>query len=179
MKPLINLAILFVMPLAIGFSSYDNAPATAAASSDGRYCNARYDFCVDFPKELFTKKITSDNEDGIRLTSYDGKVCVEASGVHNVGNWSITDLYDFTFQDITADYPDEVQYLDYEIGKKQYEATFKYANELHYYKTVLQDNNCYVTLMIAVPQGSQKLLNSLKKQVTLELQGTQQYSSVN
>jgi hypothetical protein len=167
MKPLINLSILFILPLAIGSSTY--GASIAASRDDGNYCNARYDFCVSFPSELFTKKLTSDNDDGIRLTSTDGKVCVEASGAYNVGNWSITDLYDFTFQDITADHPDVVKYVDYKIGKNAYEATFQYANELHYYKSVLHRNNTYITLMIAVPLGMEGLLDNLKEEVLLEV----------
>ena len=138
--------------------------------TDGKYCNARFDFCIQYPSTLLTEKTMSDNDDGIRLTSKDGKVCAEASGAYNVGNWSLTDIYDFTFQDITADYPDQVRYISYNIGKTSYEATFQYGNELHYYKTMLHHDNSYVTLMIAVPKGMEELLNSLKKEMSLDLQ---------
>ena len=160
MKLIINLSILFILPLAFGSSTYE--ASISASRNNGNYCNARYDFCVSFPEELFTKKVTSDNDDGIRLTSTDGKVCVEVSGAHNVGNWSITDLYDFTVQDITADHPDIVRYVDYKIGRNSYETTFQYANELHYYKSMLHHNNTYITMMIAVPLGMESLLNKLK-----------------
>ena len=170
MRPLINLSILCILPFAISFSSYDQEPSPAAAREDGKYCNARFDFCVQYPSLLLTEKKVSDNDDGIRLTSTDGKVCAEVSGAYNVGNWSLTDIYDFSFQDITADHPEEVKYISYTIGKTSYDAVFQYGNELHYYKTVLHRDNSFVTLMIAVPMNMQELLNSLKEEMSLELQ---------
>lgn len=170
MRPLINLSILFMLPLAIGLSSYDDDQPSPSASNDkGRYCNDRFDFCIKFPAVLLTNKTVSDNDDGIRLTSTDGKVCAEASGAYNVGNWSLTDIYDFTFQDITADYPDEVRYLSYNIGKTSYDATFQYGKELRYYKTILHKNNSMVSMMIAVPEGMEALLNTLKEDIVLDI----------
>lgn len=168
MRPLINLSIMLLLPLAIGFSSYDGTPTTAAPRDTGRYCNARFDFCLNYPDQLFTQKAKSDNDDGVRLTSADGKLCVEVSGSYNVANWSLTDIYDFTFQDITADHPDEVKYISYNIGKTSYEATFQYANELHYYHTVLLQNNSFVTLLISVPLGMEAMLDNLKGDVSLD-----------
>ncbi len=170
MRPLINLSIMLLLPMVIGFSSYHGASAPASASrEDGRYCNARFDFCLNYPNQLFTQKDKSDNDDGVRLTSADGKFCLEASGSYNVANWSLTDIYDFTFQDITADHPDEVKYISYNIGKTSYEATFQYANELHYYHTVLlPSNNSFVTLLIFVPIGMESMLDNLKDDVSLD-----------
>ncbi len=176
MRPLINLAIIFVLPFAISSSSieYDNAkePASTVEKDNGKYCNARFDFCARFPDLLLTEKIIADNDDGIRLTSKDGKVCAEISGIHNVGNWSLTDIYDFTFEDITSDYPDDVKYVSYHIGKTSYDAIFEYAGEMRYYKTLLHRNNSIVTLMIAVPKGMESLLTDLKEAIQIDLHET-------
>ena len=173
MRPLINIAIIFVLPFAISSSSKEattaNEPTTVVVEDNGKYCNARFDFCVKFPDLLLTEKIVSDNDDGIRLTSKDGKVCAEISGIYNVGNWSLTDIYDFTFEDITTDYPDDVKYVSYHIGKTSYDAIFEYGGELHYYKTLLHKNNSIVTLMIAVPKGMESLLNNLKEDIEIDL----------
>lgn len=173
MRPLINLSIMLLLPLAIGFSSYEDAkmPAKAADRPTSTYCNARYDFCIKYPGALLTEKTVSDNADGVRLTSSDGRICAEASGAYNVANWSLTDIYDFSFQDITADHPDEVRYISYNIGKTSYEATFQYGNEIHYYQTKLHHNNSFVTLMISVPVGMESLLDNLKEEVVLEIHG--------
>jgi hypothetical protein len=174
MRPLINLSIMLLLPLAIGFSSYDDTKMPAKAVADkptSTYCNARYDFCIKYPGALLTEKTVSDNADGVRLTSSDGRICAEASGAYNVANWSLTDIYDFTFQDITADHPDEVRYISYNIGKTSYEATFQYGNEIHYYQTKLHHNNSFVTMMISVPVGMESLLDNLKEEVVLEIHG--------
>jgi hypothetical protein len=173
MRPLINLAIIFVLPFAISSSSNEatnaNEPAPTVAIDNGKYCNARFDFCVKFPDLLLSEKIISDNDDGIHLASNDGKVCAEISGIYNVGNWSLTDIYDFTFEDITNDYPDDVKYVSYHIGKTSYDAIFEYGGELHYYKTMLHKNNSIVALMIAVPKGMESLLSNLKDEIEIDL----------
>lgn len=168
MKPIINFAILLVMPMAIGFSSIKDTIHHNTAP-DGRYCNARFDFCVNFPEALFTKQISSDNDDGIRLTSADGKVRVDVSGAYNVGNWSVVDMYEFALNDIDADHPEKVKHFGHEIGKTYYEATFEYGNELYFSRTVLHHNNTYITLTIAVPADMEGLLDSLKDEVQLDI----------
>ena len=49
----------------------------------GQYCNARYQFCIDYPTGLFEQRIEADNGDGITLVSTDDGAELRTYGVMN------------------------------------------------------------------------------------------------
>ncbi|MBK9018179.1 MAG: hypothetical protein IPM82_31315 [Saprospiraceae bacterium] len=163
MRPLISFSILLVLPLFIGFSSRN----TADTSNDHDYCNARFDFCLNYPTAVFTQTVNSDNDDGISLSSADGLLNAQVYGVYNVEDASILNLYQ-ELVDKLAGMNKRVEVVSSDVNITSYEATFRGDKEVQYYRTVLQPNNVIVTLMIAVPTGMEEMLHSLLRDMVLD-----------
>ncbi len=166
MRPIILLFILLSLPIYFMFSS--ESSDSVSTENPKQYCNTRFDFCLKYPDQLFTKSLAADNGDGIRLSSEDGKLYVEASGSFNVLDWTLTDIHNFYYDGLKGKYPD-VETISFQISAIRSESVFRYGKELRYYETVLQ-NDHYATLVIAVPQGMEEMLISLKKEITLAVQ---------
>ena len=60
----------------------------------GNYCNARFDFCLNYPADLFVIKEVSDNGDGIELSGANGEVKLTVSGVKNVLDQDLEGIYE-------------------------------------------------------------------------------------
>ncbi len=146
------------LPLVIGFTS-------TKKTTDSQYCNSRFNFCMEYPEDLFSKKFESDNGDGVHIFSKNEDMYVEAFGSYNVMNWTPEDIYFFLGDNLKGDYT-IVKELSHHIGDDSYDVVYRVDDELRYYKSLLQ-NNSYLTLVISVPVGMEELLNSLKNEVIL------------
>lgn len=76
-------------------SPYDiiNTQPTTTFKNSAEYCNARYDFCVEYPENLFTSEIVTTNLDGVYLESLDQQVTLTAYGEYNVLNLNLEEQH--------------------------------------------------------------------------------------
>ncbi len=163
MRPLISFSILLLLPLFIGFSSKNLAEAT----SDHDYCNTRFDFCLEYPKVVFTQQIKSDNDDGISLFSADGLFNAKAYGAYNVVGATTVDLFQELVKELSAKNK-KLDIVSNNISKTTYEVTFLGDQEMLYYRIMLLPDNAVVTLMISVPKGMEEMMHTLQKDIVLE-----------
>jgi hypothetical protein len=169
MRPLTNLSILLLLPLVIGFSSRNATTMNGtgqARNNDHTYCNARFDFCLQYPSDIFTHRVSSDNDDGISLYSMDGMIKARVFGAYNVEGATMADMFQ-TLVDELAAANKQLVVLTNDMGKTAFEATFRGDKEMYYYRTVSQPDNITLTLMIAVPNGMGEMLHSLQKDLML------------
>lgn len=169
MRPLINFSILLLLPLVIGFSSRNATIASGtghAADNDHTYCNARFDFCLQYPDAIFTQSVKSDNDDGISLYSEDGLMRAKAYGAYNIEGATMEGLYQMLVNELATTNSNLV-IMSNDVGKTAYEATFLGDKEMYYYRIVTHPDNIILTLMIAVPNGMEEMLHSLQKDMVL------------
>lgn len=163
MRPLISFSILLLLPFFIGFSSR-SAVETSPAHD---YCNARFDFCLQYPKGVFTQMIKSDNDDGVSLYSTDRLLTAQVYGSYNVVGATTTDLYKELVNELSKT-NNKLVVVDSDLNKTTYEAMFLGDKEMRYYRTTFQADNAIVTLMISVPKGMEELMHTLQKDIVLD-----------
>lgn len=163
MRPLISFSILLLLPFFIGFSS----KSSTTVSNEHDYCNARFDFCLEYPKGVFTQQTKSDNDDGIGLSSTDGLFKAQAFGAYNVVGSTTADLYQELVTELSGKNK-KLNIVSNDISKTMYEATFLGDKELLYYRVQLVQNNAVITLMIAVPKGMEEMMHSFRKDIILD-----------
>ncbi len=56
---------------------------------DGRYCNSRFNYCLDYPAPPIQTVEESDNQDGALLSNPDMGIYLQVSGSNNVTNWTV------------------------------------------------------------------------------------------
>lgn len=118
MKPY---SLLFSITLLAHLSLFATEPPALA----NRYCNPRYDFCLEYPETVFTEKHSSSNDDGLLLMSSDRDVRMRVSGYYNIMGWSAQDEMEEYKAALTERYGTKLQLLSQHDTPEGVEATFK------------------------------------------------------
>ncbi|MBI1226729.1 MAG: hypothetical protein GC192_15955 [Bacteroidetes bacterium] len=163
MRPFISFSILLLLPFFIGFSSKN---AVDFSSGGNEYCNARFDFCLQYPTAIFTHQINSDNADGVSLFSDDGMINAKVYGAYNIVGTSMEDFYQEMVTELSTKNK-KIVVLKNDVNKTNYEATVQGDKTIVYYHAMQQDNNVVVTLTVSVPKGMEEMLHSLQKDLVL------------
>jgi len=132
------------------------------------YCNARYEFCINYPAEYFDDTKRADNADGIILKSEDELVRLAISGSYNVLDWSLEDIYLQTFEEIAKD-EDAVNLVDYSIEENMHDCVYEFKDYFLYMKTILLEEK-YVTVRLEVNKSNGYLLPIIQEQMTISVE---------
>jgi hypothetical protein len=65
------------------------------------YCNARFDFCVEYPTTLFGEKLTPTNADGVLLRSDDRNISLAIYGEYNIFANTLVEQQELIFKALT------------------------------------------------------------------------------
>ena len=94
-------SILFILLPAIQPAKGDLVPLSTpiidSLVETDRYCNVRFNFCIDFPKNIFTQKELSNNGDGAVFSSPNKELVMNISGEFNVLNRTIQEQMESLF----------------------------------------------------------------------------------
>ena len=116
MRIFISLLVMVTLPFIISDRA-ENAIDTA------KYCNARFQFCVEYPIDILSDKIISDNGDGIILRSKEEQVSATFLGSWNVENKTPKELYQlYVGKKVNRDSDSELVFK--EISEKDFEVSF-------------------------------------------------------
>lgn len=69
-------------------------------SGTERYCNERFEFCVEYPNSIFTETLYSDNGDGVILTTEKDQLQMTISGMYNPEDRSTEEVMDEIVSDL-------------------------------------------------------------------------------
>lgn len=72
--------------------------------ADGLYCNARFDYCVEYPQAVLGQYKLADNSDGVILYTEGEELEVEIAGSNNVMDWGFQDLYEMNLEALSLLY---------------------------------------------------------------------------
>lgn len=160
MRLLMNFIFIFLLPFLMPKSE-----EAIPVETYSEYCNARYDFCVNYPSSILSNKFISDNNDGVILSNTTNNITVTVSGSPVVSGKSVADMYD----DIVA------KHLDEEDGDREvyiiiqddyYEVSFIRGNQ-RYYQKLKREAGDDIMLEIVGPKASKKTLKDLKNKIEL------------
>lgn len=111
-------------------------------SGTERYCNERFEFCVEYPNGIFTETLYSDNGDGVILTTKNDQLQMTISGMHNPEDRSTEEVMDEILS--------ELDHKDMETSSTDEQFVIRYVDEdntAHYLQGLrLRDRYVYVEL---------------------------------
>ncbi len=113
----------------------------------GRYCNPRYDFCLEYPEKVFTEKHSSSNDDGLVLMSADGDVRMRVSGYYNVMGWSAAEEMEDLKTVLRERYGNKLELIAQHNTPEGIEVTFK-ADYITIYCFITTHHENFVVLEI-------------------------------
>ena len=76
------------------------ADTTDNIEEEGNYCNTRYEFCLEYPEEIFTQKKLADNCDGAFLASKDHRISLSIYGEWNSTQMTLADQHRFLLSNL-------------------------------------------------------------------------------
>lgn len=108
-----------------------------------KYCNSRYDFCLEYPDAVLNQKHVAENNDGIAVLSADENFQLRVYGYFNVMGWSVSEEYQDFLEVMRSNNDGEViKELEKSFTENQFEVLFLVGGrKLHYEKTVLKGNH--------------------------------------
>lgn len=162
---MINPTILKAFLVLFCFSLFNTSGQTTnieESNTEGKkYCNVRYDFCMEYPEEIFTTIEYSVNGDGIIAQSRDGKIEFIAAGFNNVLETSIDEEYELFLKSVTKN-EGKIQVLKTDKNKDYFESTIITGSKFIYIKAFKKEND-FVTLTIKADKNID--IEELKEQI--------------
>jgi len=137
-------------------------------SESGNYCNARFDFCISYPSDLFVKKEVSDNGDGIELSGLDGEVKLSVSGVKNVLDQDLEGVYEDLKYSISFS-EGGIENEIVETGEKYFLTSFT-ANDKKFFVKAIEHQEDFVVLLAETHNTSLFNLKDFKSEIAIQLE---------
>jgi len=135
-----------------------------APEPDVRYCNARFQFCVEFPDTLLPVQVISDNSDGIILKSKDEKVVATIAGIQGVTSRNTWDLYD----DFVGEWMEDegVKIISENIEQNYYKVSF-IDGKNKYWQHLFNMGDKYVIFQIVAPKSEAHQIDKIREHLQL------------
>lgn len=108
------------------------------------YCNARFDFCIEYPVNILLPNPAPANQDGREFISANDNIEVAAFGMYRI-NESLADYFEQIQEVIT--YKPENQLFETILTDSYFMITGFVDGKMYYQKTFLEDNK-FVSLII-------------------------------
>jgi hypothetical protein len=124
-----------------------------------KYCNARFEYCVEYPVGFLSPQGEADNADGQAFLSKDAVVSMKVWGSNNVLNEGLKQRYNEDLQGGKNGKPQ--RFITYKIIKQNcYIVSGHEGKRIFYQKTSLV-NDTFKTLLFEYPITLQKQLDPI------------------
>lgn len=134
---------------------------------DSKYCNARFDFCTEYPDTLLPYKFISKNNDGITLQTKDEKVIVIVAGIRRVLDQDIDALFDDYVTDRLKHFEDGK--IFYEEFKDNYYKTSFTDGKYHYLQKLYTLNDKNIIYQIKAPSTMSFRISEIDNHLDISL----------
>jgi hypothetical protein len=125
------------------------------------YCNTRFLYSINFPKDILYPQNESGNGDGLRMMSKDAKAILSVYGMNNVMEESLLDKFQEDSAGGTVGNPTKV--VSYKIIKDDWFVVSGYDSGIIFYsKTFLIDEQ-FKTFVFRYPESQRKLYDPVTK----------------
>jgi hypothetical protein len=142
----------FVLLLLLGSS-------VLAHSSMRQYCNSRFAFCIDYPKNLILQP-APENGDGRTFKSKDGLVKMLVYGSNN----SLMEKLETRFNAESSS--SATRKVTYKLFKTDFFVISGVENKMVFYQKVLFKNDEYKTFLITYPVTQKKAYDSITVKIS-------------
>lgn len=135
------------------------------------YCNPRFDFCIEYPANIFTEKYESTNGDGIELINEAGDAYIVASGSNNTLNTSVEAEYK-NFLNFIIESEGAIKEIDSKRGENQLEVNVQVGNKYFFFQTFISEKFIIASMIrsdMDDPKASLAAFNYLKEAVRMEV----------
>lgn len=166
MRVLINVFVICLFPFIFNSLPYGKAGKMTVE----RYCNTRFNYCLDYPTAIFDGIVESDNDDGIQLVSEKYHLTLSVAGSHNVLEWSFQELYEMEMNDIIAHY-EVIREIQSVFTDAYYEAEWK-ADGCLLYTKIYNFNGTLVTIELETAENAPTDIYELLKEQLIITQNT-------
>jgi hypothetical protein len=124
-----------------------------------KYCNARFDYCVEYPIGFLSPQGEADNADGQAFLSKDAVVSMKVWGSNNVLNESLKQRY---YEDLQGGKNGKLQrVITYRIIKQNYYVVSGREGKRIFYQKTSLANDMFKTLLFEYPVTLQKQLDPI------------------
>ncbi len=109
------------------------------------YCNGRFNFCVQYPSELFLTTPPPSNNDGRTFISKDGTIQLIVFGTYQL-HWTLPETFDMALHAIKSQQT-ESDWMSSQILGKQYFEISGTVEGNYYYRKTFKRNHQFITLI--------------------------------
>jgi hypothetical protein len=132
------------------------------------YCNTAFNYCLEYPAEL-QRQSGGDTSTLAAFQSADEAVQLQVSGHSNPEQWSLEDIYYFTFEDKLRRNPD-LKILEEAFEANRFKLAYQEGNRLYYHQLFRRPTQ-YVHLSFYLPADQPERLERLQRSLKLEFPG--------
>jgi hypothetical protein len=152
----------YILTLFLGLGVFFQVSLYSQASAE-TYCNNRFGFCVTYPTEVQAQQSDAINGDGIILSNADGDITINISGSHNVMDWSMEKIFNFTKEDFGMQLDTEVNVISSDIQSDGFEATMEAGDQMEVSRMWALKEIDYLVITITGPKAKQADIERLWK----------------
>src|ERR1700737_4664581 len=143
-------------------------PAGAAQHTYRTYHNARFDFSISYPADLLIPQGESDNHDGQKFRSRDGRAEMLVYGLHNALNQTLRQLY-AEETNPSADHPHRT--VSYKTLKGNWFVVSGIEDGKVFYQKTMMSRGLFKTFRIEYDESEKGLYNPLTTQMVHSFRG--------
>jgi hypothetical protein len=134
-----------------------------AADSYETYHNDRFDYSIDYPKDILFPQGESDNGDGQKFLSKDANTSLLVYATHNALDQSLEDAYREQSRGGTAENPKKV--VTYKVLKDNWFIVSGYnAGRVFYQKTIV-NGDIFKTFVLEYDEEKKQLYDPITKRL--------------
>jgi hypothetical protein len=142
---------------------------TAAADSYNTYQNDRFDYSIDYPKDILFPQGESDNSDGQQFLSKNTDASLVVYGSNNALIQSLEDVYSEESRGGAPENPKKV--VTYKVLKNNWFVISGYrAGKIFYQKTIFH-NDMFKTFQFEYEKNQKKFYEPITKRLAKSFKG--------
>jgi len=153
-----------VLLLTISLHFFPSPPAEISWDKK-EYCNARFDFCVQYPANLLSEQYKATNGDGAKWSNEDQSIQLSVAGSHNVEGWDIEAINQFYFDQLIRK-DTSVHLIAIHTDDTYGWVKMRFADKVQYFSVRLLENS-YVTTLITVAKDAPKRLDEVRARLDI------------
>jgi hypothetical protein len=143
-------------------------PAAAAQHTYRTYHNARFDFSISYPADVLIPQGESENHDGQKFRSRDGRVEMLVYGSHNALNQTLRQLYSEEAGP-SADHPHRI--VSYKASKGNWFVVSGIEEGRVFYQKTMLTKGIFKTFRIEYDESQKDRFDSLTAQMVRSFRG--------
>jgi hypothetical protein len=133
------------------------------------YSNKRFEYSINYPKDILYPQGEADNGDGQKFLSKEADATLLVYGSHNINDQTIEERYREDSRGGTADNPTKV--VSYRLLKENWFVVSGYLSGNIFYQKTILNNNQFKTFYFEYPETKKKFYDPIVKRLSSSFKG--------